>query len=353
MDSGTPEQLLMGGSILLGAFGAYLILGAYLVQLHHYFMAGAESERSNRFALYALIGTVTVCEMMRVGFITFAAWRALVLAIAQPILREFPARTSPSVQILSSFIALFIQGFFAWKIWTHKFNKLIGAIAILIGIFTTTQLIIGVFIGVQMGRIGAIAEQAAASKSEGVFHQFINGQQSPGGLISFSTTIGILASTTFVCDVLITIGMFSIFHVYGKRSMAQRAKNVLRTLSINTIENGLVTSICASVTLILYFASRHPWLHMASNWLLPGLHANVLMASLNGRTLRGNKENSTITNSSNGVVISSYRAQRGASLVVVPNQHQRSNSGIAIAITTEVDFEMADRKGSDSSDISV
>ncbi|TFK18672.1 hypothetical protein FA15DRAFT_709656 [Coprinopsis marcescibilis] len=266
MDSGgTPEQVLMGGSMLIGTVGAYLVLGAYLVQLQHYCLAGAEGKRKNRLTLYILVGVVTVCETLRVCFITFAAWRVLVLGIGQPVLRQSPAKTAPSLHILGSFIALFIQGFFAWRIWTHKFNKILGAIAVLIGLLTTTQLIVGVLTGVQLGRIGAIAEQAAVTAGRnGVFNQFINNNQNPGGLTPFAISVGILTSTVFVCDVLITIGMFSIFHVYRKRSMAPRAKSALRVLSINTLENGLITSLCAALTLILYYARVHPWIHMAS-----------------------------------------------------------------------------------------
>ncbi|TFK18669.1 hypothetical protein FA15DRAFT_709653 [Coprinopsis marcescibilis] len=366
MDSSTPAQLQMGGSILLGALGVYLIVGAYFVQLHHYFMAGSEIQRRNRVTIYTLIGLVTVCEIMRVGFVTFAAWRVLVLGMENPVLRLSPAKTAPSVQILSSFITLFIQGFFAWRIWTHKFNRIIGGVAVLIGVFTTMQLIIGIFIGVQMGRIGAIAEQAAAAPArDGVFNQFINGNQNPGGLTPFSLTLGILSSATFACDVLITIGMFCIEAFDGAPS-EERAADAehqyyrkwayhLDLLSLNAhsvsieradmapLGNELVVTRTVSLEMSLRIADGfHTFI------LVLYSHANVLMASLNGRTLRGGEE-STTTSSKGAAVVSNFRPNPRTSLVVSQNPHlQRSPSGIAISITTEVDYEMGDRKRSDS-----
>ncbi|TFK26037.1 hypothetical protein FA15DRAFT_616573 [Coprinopsis marcescibilis] len=260
------------GPVLLGTIGSYLLFGIYLAQLptDHYVSKRLSNSQSDHKVLQILVILVTVFELVAIVAMGVDAWESLIVSISLPERRLTFSSMAPLHPALNGLISLCVQGFFARRILILKWNKVDVSIAYLIFALSIAQLI---------GAMGICVQFALVSQN-----------------IMFFNTVATWATlhlvSSLACDTLITVSMVIKLNQYKKQIAVPEARSMLRSLSINTVENGLVTTLCVALNLGFYFGRPQGTIHVAFHWLSGRIYGSVLLASVNN--FRGQyRENST------------------------------------------------------------
>lgn len=250
------------GPILLGALFAYLLYGVLLTMTAQYYQI---TERREPWGLRILVPVVLITQTLQVAFLADNAWTICVLGFLNPMNIVIPAPRAQAMSLLNGIISLFVQFFFAWRIYSLA-NKIRGGLvaALIVAALSLTQ-----FAGVL-----AISFKFMATKG---WH---------GKVISMDVVkvpIAIHLASTAACDTVITIAMIYVLSVYRENTSFARTKTLLNTLIMSTIENGLITTVTAIANLIVFFVRKRDMIHFAFQYVIGGLYAIVFITSLNRR----------------------------------------------------------------------
>jgi len=88
--------------------------------------------------------------------------------------------------------------------------------------------------------------------------------------------------TAVICDILMSGTMITLLWRY-KQGVRTRSHGLVNQLIRNTVENGAITALCATIQLIVYALFPNILVHVAFAYIGARLYANVLIASLNAR----------------------------------------------------------------------
>ncbi|TFK26035.1 hypothetical protein FA15DRAFT_654665 [Coprinopsis marcescibilis] len=186
------------------------------------------------------------------------AWDTLILGLSQPERRNNLSIVVPIHPGINGLIGLCVQAFFARRIWILKWNWLDVAVSYTIVVF---------------GIVGQRVDQFDVLRPWAFLHL--------GG--------------SLLCDAIITVFMFIKLRWYKKRISVPAVQTMIRSLSIITVENGLVITVFVALNLSLYASRPHVVIHIAFHWMSGRLYANVLLAAVNNtRILEYKHPHSTI-----------------------------------------------------------
>lgn len=80
-------------------------------------------------------------------------------------------------------------------------------------------------------------------------------------LLSLDTTVTVWLAGSVACDVLITLTMVVLL-LSARSNIMQASKGVLNILIANTIENGMVTTLCALADLVCFLLIPNYYYHV-------------------------------------------------------------------------------------------
>lgn len=253
--------LLFAGPVLIGVLLAYLLFGVLLAQVVQYCQTVSRTEH---VAMKILVGLVTVIQLVQLAFISDTAWTTCVLGFVNPINMIKPPPSAPGTGILNGAIALCVQSFFAWKIYTLGAKK------------TLVMCVSGLIVLLALIQMGAAVGVAAL---------FISIGGSSQELFKLKTPITIGLSTAVLCDLIISITMIVILAKYKENTAFVRTKSLLNTLIVSTIENGMVLTVGAIANLVIYFTRTQDMINIALTYVMGGLYAIVFITTLNRRVV--------------------------------------------------------------------
>ncbi|EAU82303.1 hypothetical protein CC1G_08915 [Coprinopsis cinerea okayama7 len=269
---GLPSPTLLVGPILVGALASFLLFGAFVVQAFHYWSTLTPDDRKK---LPIFVGFIAVIEIVNIAFIFDSAWHGLVESLIDPSAMTRPPATGPILQMLSGLVAASVQTFFAWRVSVLASNIWEKGVAALIALFAAAELMLAITVGAQfimLNRDGSLIQK-------------------------IGTTIGLQLGAALICDFLITISMVALLSRYKGRIAIAETKSVLNSITLNVIENGLITTVFASLNLAFFFARPGDQIHLAFHYVIGRLYANVLLASLNSRRRLHNSQRGATTHS--------------------------------------------------------
>ncbi|KAG2014367.1 hypothetical protein CC2G_011192 [Coprinopsis cinerea AmutBmut pab1-1] len=273
---GPQNLILVVGPILVGSLVSSLLFGAFLVQVFHYISSLTDKDKRK---LPYLVGLIVIVEILNLSFIFHNVWSRLVASLVDPVLLVKPQATGPVIQILSGFVAASVQCFFAWRVWILASTKIDKGISVFIALLAGAELCLAIAVGIQF--ISVIVYGASPIKTIG-------------------TTVGMQLGAALICDAMITFAMVSLLSRYKERIMISETRNILNAITRNVVENGLITTVFASLNLAFFFARPNDMIHMAFHYVIGRLYANVLLASLNNRQRLSNSRSGTAFTTSNG-----------------------------------------------------
>ncbi|TEB33638.1 hypothetical protein FA13DRAFT_1790029 [Coprinellus micaceus] len=248
--------VLFAGPTLIGCLLTWLLYGVFLVQAVQYTQHSAVTDRPWVRGLALVVGLI---QGIHISFIAQVTWHMCVLGFLDPMNLLIPPITAPVTPWLNGLMTLCVQCYFAWKIYAlSQGNKIWLGYSGFIGVLSVIQFIFAILIG-----RGFLAIDRDVTRMQE---------------LKMPITVHLVVSA--IGDVLITVGMSSI---YRQNTAFVKTKSLLNKLIINTIENGLVTSVCAIGNIIVYFLRAQDLINIAFQYIIGGLYAIVFITTLNKR----------------------------------------------------------------------
>lgn len=305
--------------MLMGTLLSYFLDGVFSVQVYHYYMNYASTDR--RFFVY-LVALAVCIEICHLSISTHTTYTALAVNFADPAALAVLPPSVAGVPFLNGAAAFCTHVFFSWRIYVFS-KTLFGKMA-----------------------AGLIVTTALASFSAAIASTIQYAMMQSGGLenavLKLKNWVAVWLSGNAVCDVLISTTLVAIFMSARGSTSYTRSKGVLSMLISHTIENGMITTACALADQIAFFVLPPTNLvHLCLNGILGRLYVNVLLASLNGResartrlTASGGKQNTNDFRMTTGFSNASQTAQTTAQFKSFP----------VVAVSTQVETH-ADLEG--------
>ncbi|TFY79389.1 hypothetical protein EWM64_g4621 [Hericium alpestre] len=295
MDTAPPDEshnaiIWLAGPRLIGLFFNWGLLGILTVQVYIYFVNFPKDKRGFKVLspLYsdivsppvsltcipASVYTVYLVDWAQTCSATYDGFQWFVYGWGDINVLNSSETGYLNVPILSSIVAITVQIFFGWRIWT--FSKSFVPLVCIV-----------VLAVVQLGGAIAVAYFVATVPLENA--------REPG----LPDAVGIRLGTSVVADAIISISMTYFVSMLGtsfadleliitqllkKRETAIKLNNVLTRLVRLTIETGTVTALFAIMDLV-FFLAAHNGLHEVSGVALAKLYSNSLLATFNNRLL--------------------------------------------------------------------
>jgi hypothetical protein len=234
----------------------FCLYGILLVQMYIYHVAFGRKENK---IIKGLVYFIFLLETIFTLFTTIAAWNSYGPgwgAIESLLVIDWSWEPLPA---LNGFIAMMVQSFYVWRIWSLTRNiyicVFIEAIAIVQCAFVT-------YFGIRVSLEG-LKIQALLALTDYI-------------------TVWLVASA--VCDVLITITIVYVLQKANHRTKFKQTTSALTRLIRFTVETGTTTSVMAIVELVLYLTTGKVgnW-HFIGFLVLGRLYSNTLVATLNSR----------------------------------------------------------------------
>ncbi|PPQ86136.1 hypothetical protein CVT25_002767 [Psilocybe cyanescens] len=225
-----------------------------------------------------------------------------------------------SVQLLGTFLSAFIvQMYFGYCIYVLDHNN---------------KIVPGIIVVLALTQIGSGLAQVIITTRLESFENLDNTKP----------TSTLQAASTFLCDIIITTTL--VLRLSKHKSNIKSTNNILTTLIINAVNRGVLTSACALVYIILFFARPNTFYFFIPLELSGKLYMNSALATLNSRQHTMEKAHSSDTMDLNFTSASRVSRNTGAATAVVEEGHVR------ILVTKQIsnDGELTDYKTSTFTD---
>lgn len=245
------------GPMLLGHLLNYALMGVLAVQVYIY----ALSFPRDFWPIKTIVYLVLITDIIQTCFASHYAWYVLAAGWGDPRVLNFTPWSLSTIPPLAGFIALIVQQFLCWRIWTlarkrRLFIPLVG----LISITSVGSCCVAFYTGGLSGSLRNVAEADLLD----------------------APVVGWL-STSMTCDILITITLVIQLSARKNKGFGSLDDVVHRAIRM-AIETGAITSISVIVELILYLQSNLTSWYFLLGMIVGKLYSNSLMANLNSRS---------------------------------------------------------------------
>jgi hypothetical protein len=271
------------GATLIGLFLSTVFYGVTLLQTYQYYNKyGGEDSRY----LLILVGVLTALDSFAVISNMQSCYFYLIHNFANPlaILRIDWSLTFSVIS--TACVAFLVQCFYAYRVWILSSRSLLAPIVIVI--------------------FGLASFVLAVVYMSLMFHN---------GSLLYIPTITWISSSSLGCSLGADILIASTMVLYLSRGRQQgfdKTDHVLRKLMIYTINTGLITTVCTTITLVLGEVLSSTFYNTIFYYPLSKCYVNSMLAFLNARE--------------------SLRTQAGASF----NLRSLPSSGMGISDTANV-----------------
>ncbi|PIL22607.1 hypothetical protein GSI_15297 [Ganoderma sinense ZZ0214-1] len=267
----SSETLLRIGPILIGALLSWMLFGISIVQLYIYHV----SFPRDRFAIWGSVYTIFALDIFQSIVVACEAWQTLCAGWGRSVNLQFPGWTFTALPIVSSIISVWVQTFYAWRIYRLGKWRVIPVIIIITAL-------------AQAGGACAIAISFIWLKDIQRLHD----------TNMFARTIVWLGGSAFT-DLTIMFSMcYLLFNVKRKTTAFARSELLVRRLIRLTVETGCACAISAVLELGFFLGLPDTNIHLIVALILSKVYSNTLMTSLNSRaSISGNRsqKGSTMT----------------------------------------------------------
>ncbi|KAJ7250651.1 hypothetical protein C8J57DRAFT_1667250 [Mycena rebaudengoi] len=259
------QFLLFTGPLLIGLILDWMLQGTLIVQLYFYY----SSNRKDSLVLRAVVYGIFILDVVQTVFATAETWDMLVLNWGNPDIVAHPFWAGGVLPMMSGLIALCVQSFFAWRIYSLKPNKYVLCVSVLIVSVSIMQC------------IASIVESA----------EFV---ADPTNLNRIFLKHYMWLSGTLVADLLITFAMVAVlWGVKTTHSHFESTDRMIMRLILLSIEVGALTTIVAAAELAI--SKIYP-----QAFILGKLSNISLLVSLNARSYVRGTAAATMNNNSVG-----------------------------------------------------
>ncbi|KAI0643753.1 hypothetical protein C8Q79DRAFT_1002351 [Trametes meyenii] len=267
-----------------------LLIGVILAAMYYYFTRYPRDP----WHIKLLVTVVWTTDSIHQALISHSVYWYLITEYGNPQALFMLTRSIIIEVLFNGFTGVFVQIFFAARIW-----KLSG------------------------GKLYLVIPVAILITGDLHYHTFADLTQIKG--LSISINVFAAAGDVVIATILCTILHFS-------RTGFSKSNTLINRLMVFAVNTGLLTSICACLSLITILSLPNTFIYITFFFLVGRLYCNSLMATLNARK-------SLREASGNDVSVSLRDMQPAAStnLTNISPYSQRRAEGITIRIDTTKD----------------
>ncbi|TFK83353.1 hypothetical protein K466DRAFT_265181 [Polyporus arcularius HHB13444] len=240
------------GPILLGVIVSGIFYGVSLSQVYYYYT------RYPRDPLYMklLVAAVWLSDTCHQGLISHSVYWYLITTYGDPTALTKLSSSIIIEVIFQGFTGVLVQSFFAARIYKLSGKKIYLVVPVV-------MMIIAEF---------SVSMAYAARALQFEFFAQLN------DIKALSLSINIFAAAG---DVLIALILCTILQI--SKTGFERSNTLINKLILFSVNTGLLTSICACMSLITILALPTTFIYIFFFFLIGRLYANSLMATLNAR----------------------------------------------------------------------
>ncbi|EMD37745.1 hypothetical protein CERSUDRAFT_83486 [Gelatoporia subvermispora B] len=211
------------------------------------------------FMVKLRVGAMFLLDTLHTCMVCAASWQYLVESFGETNINDRVFWTVGVSIALTAITTVFVHLFFTYRLW--KFSKGNYWITIPLGVMA-------------VGRVGSAFVTAIELIKTGYFSVFYEKYR-------WVFTIGLVLS--LVVDVSITIGLCA--YLRKSRTGSGRLDHILDSVTLYTVENGMLTCITTVVSLIFWLAMPHVLIYLGLHFAISKLYANSFLASMNARKI--------------------------------------------------------------------
>lgn len=241
------------GALLLGALLAVFLSGIVSMQVFVYYRLYP----NDRFRIKSTVTVVWFLDLIHTVMICIANWLYLILHFGNGVAAQRILWPISVTIALTAVVTFLVHIFFAHRVYSLSKRSLF--IAGPIGFLALLRVVSAMSCTAQMVR-------------DGTWQKF--GQ---GSAWLFTTGLTISAVLDFI------IALALIVHLQRSKTGWHSMDQIIDSIVLYTVENGLITSIFAVLSLICWVTMKNNLVFLALHFAISKLYANSFLATLNAR----------------------------------------------------------------------
>ncbi|KAH9946303.1 uncharacterized protein BXZ73DRAFT_95807 [Epithele typhae] len=240
------------GALLMGVILSAMLYGVTCSQVYFYF----SHYRSDPKGTKLLVLAVWLSDSTHQALVIWSIYSYLITNYANPLNLLVPDLGIITELLFNGITGLLVQSFFIMRIWTLSHHKLYLVLPV------------GALVLAEFGVTLSYLSKAYK----------ITSYLQLGEIRTESILMNVFAATS---DMAIAGTLCVILH-FSKTSFS-RSNTLINKLMIFAINTGLLTGICACLSLITFFTAPDTFIYIIFYYLIGRLYSNSLMATLNAR----------------------------------------------------------------------
>ncbi|KAK7686480.1 hypothetical protein QCA50_010076 [Cerrena zonata] len=263
----SSSTMLVGsslGAVLVGGIVCAFLSGIVTMQVFLYYRLYPKDH--NKFkTMVAIIWTI---DLIHTIMASVSNWTYLISHYGDESMPDYVTWTIAVTVALTAFITWFVHCFFAWRIFTLSHSNYAIVVPIVV---------------LALFRLAAALVSTSKMIQLQSFSRFVHG-------FGWVFTMGL--STAAAVDILIVVAMC--WYLNRSRTGFTEMNTVIDSITLYTIENGLLTCVTTVVSLICWISMPHNLIFLGLHFAISKLYANAFLATLNARVvLRGRSQGSS------------------------------------------------------------
>ncbi|TCD66512.1 hypothetical protein EIP91_001288 [Steccherinum ochraceum] len=252
------------GSVLVGTIIGAFLSGIVTMQVFLYYRIYPR----DRMAFKLSVALIWVVDLLHTSMASAANWEYLIENFGNDSIADHITWTIAVTIALTAVITFFVHMFFAHRIFSlSRHNYLI---TLPIALLALARLALALVSTSKMIQLRS-------------YHDFVQ-------YWAFIFTAG-LSSATAV-DIMIAGAL--IYYLHRSRTGFSSMDAIIDSITLYTVENGLLTSVTTLVSLICWVSMPHNLIFLGLHFAISKLYANAFLATLNARkVLRGRSQGSS------------------------------------------------------------
>ncbi|KAH8109883.1 hypothetical protein DFH11DRAFT_893550 [Phellopilus nigrolimitatus] len=304
--TGLPALDNTMGALYLAVVLSMALWGVGCVQLYYYFNMYPEDKRW----IKTLVITVWVFDSVHQGLIIHSGYTYLITNYGNPLFLTHLVKSLVVMVLMSGIICLLVQSLLVYRVWKLSHQNIFVVSFLML-------LVLGEFISAIL-YFAKAAVLASFDELRAIFNE--------------SRSINILGAAS---DIMIAFTL--IFLLQRSRTGFSRSETIINRLILFTINTGLLTSLCALMSLIFISLYPNAFIYITFFVCVSKLYSNTLYATLNARASVAGVGQDT----GSGIATSSYQMGRLGPNSVNVNQ-------TSVNVNTTVNRHTLDLKSPDT-----
>ncbi|KII90157.1 hypothetical protein PLICRDRAFT_174938 [Plicaturopsis crispa FD-325 SS-3] len=291
------------GSYFIGILLNWLFLGFLTVQVYMYSLSG----KRDRIAIKSLVYSVYGTDIIQTVITTHATWTILVDQWGDEDILIHQPWSVAALPVMCGVVSCMVQIFFAWRIWILQQSRIMRVMVVSLVVIALLQTICSIVGSIEYG-LG------------------LTGQT----LVSLVSVFTVWLVGSFACDILITLSLLVILRKARAQTTFKETETVVTKLIVLTVQTGFITAAAAGVQLTLFLLNPTNFSDIPA-FILGKMYSNVLLATLNARTIIAREATHEVHSSSGFDESNGTRNGTASGLVFgVPTQPTQAEIGMRI-----------------------